>query len=142
MKKLFVDTNIVIDLLAKREPFYTEAAQLFSMADNKHIELSISALTIANTSYVLVKQMEAKKAKAILRKLSLLLKVLPLNDKILNLSLNDEKFTDFEDAIQNFTALENRQNIIITRNLCDYKQASLPIMTAQQSINSENKRIK
>jgi len=48
--------------LAKREPFNTEAAQLFSMADNKQIELSISALTIANTSYVLMKQMEAKKA--------------------------------------------------------------------------------
>jgi len=128
--------------LAKREPFNTEAAQLFSMADNKQIELSISALTIANTSYVLMKQMEAKKAKAILRKLSLLLKVLPLNDKILNLALNDERFIDFEDAIQIFTALEYRQDITITRNLRDLKQASFPIMTAQQFIHSEIKSIK
>jgi len=128
--------------LAKREPFNTEAAQLFSMADNKQIELSISALTIANTSYVLMKQMEAKKAKAILRKLSLLLKVLPLNDKILNLALNDERIIDFEDAIQIFTALEYRQDITITRNLRDLKQASFPIMTAQQFIHSEIKSIK
>ena len=112
------------------------------MADNKQIELSISALTIANTSYVLMKQMEAKKAKAILRKLSLLLKVLPLNDKILNLALNDERFIGFEDAIQIFTALEYRQDITITRNLRDLKQASFPIMTAQQFIHSEIKSIK
>ena len=49
MKKLFVDTNIVIDLLARREPFYVEAAELFSLADKRHVELSISSLTIAKT---------------------------------------------------------------------------------------------
>jgi predicted nucleic acid-binding protein len=56
MKKLFVDTNIVIDLLSRREPFFIEAEILFSLADKKQVELSVSSLTFANTSYLLLKQ--------------------------------------------------------------------------------------
>ncbi len=136
MKKLFVDTNIVIDLLSRREPFYEEAALLFSLADRKQIELAVSSLTIANTSYVLLKQMDSSKAKSILRKLSLILKILQLDDKIIGLALNDETFTDFEDGLQYFTAIENGQDLIITRNLKDFENSKLPTMTAKQFIES------
>lgn len=136
MKKVFVDTNIVIDLLSKREPFSEEAAMLFSMADKKLIELSVSSLTIANTSYALLRQLNSNKAKSVLRKLKLIVKVLPLDDKIIGLALNDETFLDFEDGLQNFTALENDQDLIITRNLKDFKHSILPVMTAKQFIDS------
>jgi predicted nucleic acid-binding protein len=136
MKKVFVDTNILIDLLARREPFFDEAAELFSLADKKIIELSISSLTIANTSYTLLRQMNAAQAKAVLRKLKLMLKILALDDKIIGLALNDESFPDFEDGLQYFTAIENRQDLIITRNLKDYKNSALPTMTAKQFIKS------
>lgn len=134
MKKVFVDTNIVIDLLARRQPFFEEAAELFSLADRKQVELSVSSLTIANTSYVLLKQMDSNKAKAVLRKLRLILKILPLDDKIIGLALNDEVFPDFEDGLQYFTAIEKRQELLITRNLKDFKNSKLPIMTARQFI--------
>lgn len=136
MKKLFVDTNIVIDLLARREPFYVEAAELFSLADKRHVELSISSLTIANTSYALLRQMDSNRAKLVLRKLRLILKVLPLDDKIVGLALNDESFSDFEDGLQYFTAIEYEQELIITRNLKDFKNSKLPTMTAKQFIES------
>jgi predicted nucleic acid-binding protein len=136
MKKVFVDTNILIDLLSRREPFFQEAAELFSLADNKIIELSVSSLTVANTSYTLLRQMNANKAKSILRKLKLIVKILSLDDKIIGLALNDDSFTDFEDGLQYFTALENRQDIIITRNLKDFKNSSLPTMTAKQFIET------
>lgn len=136
MKKLFIDTNILIDLLSRREPFFEEAAALFSMADKDQADLSVSSLTIANTSYVLLKQMNPGKAKSVLRKLRLILKVLPLNDKIIDLALNDDMFTDFEDGIQYFMALENQQDVIITRNLKDFKNSKLPAMTAKQFIES------
>ena len=84
MKKLFVDTNIVIDLLSRREPFFEETAELFSLADKKQVELAISSLTIANSSYVLLRQMDSNKAKSVLRKLRLILKILPL--EIINLN--------------------------------------------------------
>ena len=134
MKKLYVDTNIVIDLLSRREPYYDEAATLFSLADKNQVELSVSSLTIANTSYVLLRQMDSIKAKSILRKLRLIVKILPLDDKIVGLALNDETFSDFEDGLQYFTAIENGQETIITRNLKDFKNAKLPAITAKQFI--------
>jgi predicted nucleic acid-binding protein len=134
MKKLFVDTNIVIDLLSRREPFFEEAATLFSLADKKQVELAVSSLTIANIGYTLLRQMDSNKAKAILRKLRLIVKILPLDDKIIGLALNDESFLDFEDGLQYFTAIEYGQELIITRNLRDFKNSKLPIMTAKQFI--------
>lgn len=141
MKKLFIDTNIVIDLLSRREPFYDEAATLFSLADRKEIELTISSLSFANTSYVLFKQMDSTKAKLILGKLRLIVKILSLDDKIIGLALNDENFSDFEDGLQYFTALENGQDLIITRNLKDFRNSKLPVLTAKQFIETFNMAI-
>ncbi len=134
MKKLFIDTNIVIDLLSRRELYYEESAALFSLADRNIIKLSISSLTIANTSYVLSRQLKANQVKEILRKLRLVVNVLPLDDKIIGLALNDNTFADFEDGLQYYTAIESEQDMIITRNLKDYKTAQIPVMTARQFI--------
>lgn len=136
MKKIFVDTNIVIDLLSRRAPFFEAAAELFSLADKKQVALSVSSLTMANTSYALLRQMDANKAKSVLRKLRLMLKVLPLDDKIIGLALNDDNFSDFEDGLQYFTAIEEEQELIITRNLKDFKKSKLPTMTAKQFIET------
>ena len=136
MKKLFIDTNIVIDLLSRREPFYDESAELFSLADQKIIELSISSLTIANTHYTLLRQLDSNRAKEILRKLRLIVDILPLDDKIIDITLNDNSFNDFEDGLQHFTAIENNQDFIITRNLKDFKASKLPVMTAKQFLKT------
>jgi predicted nucleic acid-binding protein len=136
MRKLFIDTNIVIDLLSRRDTYFEEAAELFSLADKKQVELSVSSLSIANTSYILLRQMDANKAKSILRKLRLILRILPVDDKIIGLALNDETFPNFEDGLQYFTAIENEQELIITRNLKDFKGSKLPTMTAKQFIES------
>ena len=80
--------------------------------------------------------MDSNKAKLVLRKLRLILKILPLDDKIIGLALNDETFSDFEDGLQYFIAIENEQEMIITRNLKDFKNSKLPIMTAKQFIET------
>ena len=138
MKKLFIDTNIIIDLLSRREPFYDESADLFSLADKKIVELSISSLSIANTSYTLLRQTNSKNAKEILRKLRLIVNILPLDDKIIGVALNDNSFNDFEDGLQYFTAIEDNQDFIITRNLRDFKVSKLPVMTARQFLETFN----
>jgi predicted nucleic acid-binding protein len=134
MKNLLLDTKIVIDLLACREPFYAEAALLFSLADRQEIKLYVSALTFANTSYLLLRQKGSGEAKQILRKLRLLAEVLNLDEKVIDLALNDEDFKDFEDALQYFSANEYNLDVIITRNLKDFQKSSLPVMTAGQFI--------
>lgn len=129
MQKVFIDTNIIIDLLSKRKEFYKPASWLFTLSDNKEVILAISSLTFANTFYLLSKELDTEKVKEILRKFKLLVKVLPMDDKIIDLSLNSG-FKDFEDAIQYFTAIENKFEIIITRNLKDFKLSKIPVMTA------------
>jgi len=136
MKQLLIDTNIVIDLLSRRVPFYDEASTLFSLADRKLVELAVSSLTIANTSYVLLQQMTPDKAKSTLRKLRLIVNILPLDDKVVGLALNDETFSDFEDGLQYFTATEYDQDLIITRNLKDFKNSKIPVMTAKQFLET------
>lgn len=132
MSRLLIDTNIVIDVLAKRDKFYDEAADLFSRADNKELELTISALTFANTSYILSKLKSAKDAKEILRKFKVLVEILSLDDKIMELALSDDNFPDFEDGLQYYSAIENQIDIIITRNKKDFKNSKIPVLTAKE----------
>jgi predicted nucleic acid-binding protein len=136
MISLFLDTNIVIDLLAKREPFYKSAAELFSLADKMKIQLCVSALTFANTNYILLKELKPEEARLILRKLKLLVKVISLDDKIIGLSLNDSDFKDYEDAIQYYSALESEVSMIITRNLKDFQKSRIPVLTAEQYLQT------
>jgi len=116
-------------------PFYTEAAKLFSLADKKKTKLSISSLCIADVHYILSKQNPEIEVRNILRTFKVLVQVLPLDDKITDLALNSE-FRDFEDAIQYFTAIENDQDIIITRNQNDFKESKIPVMSAGEFIKS------
>jgi len=136
MKELFLDTNIILDLLANREPFYADAALLFSLADKKNVHLSVSALTFANTNYILLQSKKPDEAKQILRKLKLLVQVLSLDEKIVELALNDNDFKDYEDALQYYTALERGVDAIITRNLKDFRKAKIPVMSADQYLLS------
>lgn len=132
MKKLLIDTNVVIDLLAKREEFYSEAAALFSLADRKEVILTISSLTFANTNYVLSKLVSIKEAREILRKFKVLVEILSLDDRIIELALSDQKFPDFEDGLQYYSAIENSVDVIVTRNKKDFKQSKLPVLTAKE----------
>lgn len=132
MKSLLVDTNIIIDLLAKRDEFYPEAAQLFSLADKKEIKLKISSLSFANTNDILTRIKSAKEAREILRKFKVLVDILNLDDRIIELAISDEKFTDFEDGLQYYSAIENSVDIIITRNKKDFKKSRLPVLTAKE----------
>ena len=133
MEKLFVDTNIVLDLLAQRADFFQEAQELFTRADLNKVELTISALTFANTHYILSKHLKLEETRKILNKFKVLVKVAPVDDKIIELALASE-FKDFEDAIQYYSALESKAQIIITRNKKDFKHAKIPIMTAKEYI--------
>jgi len=129
MRKLLVDTNILLDLLGRRMPYFTEAAKLFTMAENKQVNISVSSLSIVNTHYILRKYKNEEKTRNIIRKLKLLVSELPVDKRITDFALNSA-FRDFEDAIQYYTALEGKQEMIITRSLIDFKESTLPVMTA------------
>ena len=131
--KIFVDTDVVFDLLAKREPFYNYAARLFTNADKQEVTICVSSLCFGNLNYILSKQKSVTEARKILSRFKVLVKVLPVDDKVIELALNSD-FVDFEDAIQYYCAIENGINILVTRNLKDFKQARIPVLTAEEFV--------
>jgi predicted nucleic acid-binding protein len=135
MEKVFADTDIVLDLLAEREPFYKGAAILFSMADNNEIKLHVSALSFANAQYVLRKKLADREARKTLQSFKVLVTVLPVHDKVIELALASN-FSDFEDAIQYYTAIENSMKILVTHNLKDFRPSKIPVMTAEGYLKS------
>lgn len=133
MEKVFVDTSIVMDLLEKRDAFFEEAQELFTLADKNEVRLYVSALTIANVHFLLFRHLKME-ARKVLAKFKVLVKVLPTTVKILDLALASNQ-KDFEDAIQYFTAIEHDMDLIITRNKKDFKKLNLPVLTAREFLN-------
>ena len=132
--RVFVDTNIIIDLLAKRQPFYVESQKIFSLSDTKQIELFISSLSLVNTHYILNDVMKIKDARLILGKFKVLVKSNALSDKIIELALNDTKFKNFEDGIQYYSALESQCQLILTRNLKNFKNSKISVLSPKEYI--------
>jgi predicted nucleic acid-binding protein len=135
VEKVFVDSDIVLDLLSARQPHYKFAAELFSLADQNSIKVYISSLTFANVNYILSKQLSPGQARKMLLTFKTIVNVLAVNDKIIELALLSN-FQDFEDAIQYNTAIENTITTLLTQNLKDYKKAEITILTAQQYLKA------
>lgn len=130
-RTVFVDTDIILDLLTRRDPFYTAAARLFTLVERGEIKACVSSLTFANLFYILRKELSAPKAIEVLKKLRQLVTVLAVDDKILLLAL-DGGFTDFEDAIQYQTALSKGIACLVTRNTRDYRKPVITVCTAEE----------
>ena len=130
MNKVFVDTEVILDLLARRIPHFHFSAVLFTFAEMKKLELYTTPLIIANTFYILRKQLGNDSAKNALRKLRILLHVIDSTESIIDKALNSD-FSDFEDAIQYYTALEYGIPVILTRNIRDYKKASIVLQESR-----------
>ena len=137
MIKLFIDSDIILDLFSNREPFYKYSAKLFSLIDQNKVEGYTSVLVIANLHFLLKKMHSNSFALLSLRKLKTILKILSVDERIIEQSLNSE-FNDFEDAIQYFAAVNNGINHIITRNTTDYKKSKIPVLTAEEFLKTWN----
>ncbi len=116
--------------------YYRETQELFTLSDKKQVKLYLSALTFADTLYILSQQLKMHHVRKILRKFKVLVDVLPVDDKIIELVLESD-FKDFEDAIQYDTAIENDIDIIVTRNLKEFKPAKITVLTAKQYVKSK-----
>lgn len=142
MIKLFVDTDIILDLLAEREPHYIHSAKLFTLIDQQKIAAFTSPLVFANLHYLLKNLTSNANALKNLRKLKTLISILPVDERVVEQSLNSD-FSDFEDAIQYFTAVNNGISTLVTRNISDYKKSKITVVTAEEFLavwQSESKK--
>lgn len=128
---VFLDTNVVLDFILKREGFAKEAAILFDLGEREKIELSLSSLSVNNIDYVVSKIASKKESREIIIKLLSLVAILPVKRSTIEKAAMSE-FKDFEDAIQNYCAKEAGLSHIITRNTKDYKKSDLSIQTPKE----------
>ena len=138
MTRLFLDTNIVVDLLEGREPFCYDAAQLFTMAHEKKVELLVSPMTFSTASFLLRKH-GSTGVRNLLSNLRQLVSVTISDERTVDDSIASQ-FKDFEDAMQYYTALNAKAEIIITRNGKDFTASILPVMTATEYLANRIKK--
>ena len=136
-KDIFIDTDIILDLLCKREPFYPYAAAVFTMGDKGILSLVTTPLVFANVFYILRKSLGIEKAKELLRKLRIMIGIVGMNDKVVDLALNSQ-FSDFKDGLQYFTAREQGIQHLLTRNIKDFKGFDLLIQTPEEYLKTIN----
>jgi len=134
MKNVFVDTNILVDLLADRVPFSKFAIEIFDSAEKKRIKLFTSSHSYATTYYLLKKHTDEKELREILYSLLDFIHLLPIDTSIIKKSLLSN-YKDFEDAIQIFAANSIADmDFIVTRNIKDFKDAGITVMPPHEVI--------
>ncbi|GGA80546.1 PIN domain-containing protein [Flavobacterium palustre] len=135
MTRLFLDTNVILDLLGERIPFFDSIAKIATLADMGKITLVASPLSFTTIDYVLNRFESSESVLNKLRKFKIICEVCEVDEKTIEKGLNSS-FKDFEDAVQYFTALQANCSIIITRNGKDFKNSTIPIMTAEEYLSS------
>jgi len=134
MKSIFIDTNILIDLLADRQPFSKFAIEIFNLAEKKQIKLFTSSHSYATTHYLLKKHIEEKELRELLFSLLDFIDIISIDLSIIKQSLLS-KHRDFEDAIQIFAANSiTGIDFIVTRNLKDFKDAGINVLPPDEII--------
>jgi predicted nucleic acid-binding protein len=132
MKKIFIDTNILVDLIADRKPFSKYAIEIFNNAEQKKVNLFTSSHSIATTHYLLKKYLDEKNLREVLFNLFDYLTVIPIDTDILKKGLRS-KHKDFEDAVQIVCASSvEKIDCIVTRNIKDFKDSEIPVLTPDE----------
>jgi len=137
MDKIFVDTDIIIDLLTERKPFYDQAAELFSLARKGKFECCTSAVSIANIFYILSRFDNKNFARRNVMKLRRVVSVCKVDEDVVDVALASNH-KDFEDALQYYAALESGLNCIITRNKKDFPKSDIPVWSAGEYLRQRN----
>ncbi len=126
IQKAFLDTNVIIDLMVNREPFAREAQEIFLLKDSFDYEVMISALTVANLAYIIDRL--NKRPHGAIGKLLPLVQVVDLTSASIEETVVSV-FKDFEDGLQHSLALAVGADVIVTRNVKDFKPSLIPVRT-------------
>ena len=131
MKKLYLDSDVLLDLLLDREPFSDDIATLIEESINSEIKLCTSPISITNIHYIIGRIENKSKADLKTKKILEIVRLENIGQTTIDRASNS-KFKDFEDSVQNFCAVESGHEIIITRNTKDYKESELSILTPRE----------
>lgn len=134
MRKIFLDTNVVIDFLGERPAYFQNAAQIVCHAEMGDLELQCSSLTYSNAAYILRHGFTFEEIKTKLTLFSELCKITPVSEETVRLALASN-YRDLEDAMQYFSAKAALADCIVTRNIKDFTDHDIPVITPEEAID-------
>ena len=132
--KLLINTNVVLDVLLRREPFFRTAAEVLSLTQRDEVREYVSASAITDIYYIANKQMKDRDAvRDLLKRLLMIVSVAAVSEREIQNALN-LAWGDFEDSVQYSVALLNEMDGIVTRNPSDYQEANMRIWLPEQAL--------
>lgn len=135
--KVLIDTNVLIDFMAKRQPYYHEAEKILLMCSEGELDGFVAAHSITNAFYILWKYSPTE-IRQILTEMCNILTVVGIDKERLIKSLSNLKFDDIEDCLQSVCANECNADYIITRNINDFEFSYIKPITPTEFLQSVN----
>ena len=130
--KLLIDTNVLLDVLLKREPFYEASADVLKLTQRDDVREYISASAVTDIYYIAHRQLKDKAAvKELLKRLLMVVSVAAVSEREI-VSALELVWSDFEDSVQYSVALLNKMDGLVTRNPADYADADIAIWEPKQ----------
>ena len=132
--RVFIDTNVFLDLLWKRKGFLEDSLRVFDLAVDGKYELLISDLSIANIKYITRKDFTVERFYEVISVFRPLFTIVPVGETAVDKALA-MKADDFEDALQYFSAVQAQADFLLTRNIKDYAFATMQVLTPSGFLN-------
>ncbi len=134
MKKVFLDSDVLLDLTLNRPDFVLPVLNIVDLIQNGKLKATTSSVVFVNVQYFLNKYNRPNKI-SLLQHLRSILSIISVDENVIDKALSSG-MVDFEDAIQYYAAMSAGVDFIITRNIKDYKQANIPVLTAEQFLRT------
>lgn len=131
---ILFDTNIILDILEKRQPFYEASKSVLEKCISNDIRGCIALHSVSNIYYILRKRFSAADRRNLLLELLDLLQVTGADHKHVKNALQRESFSDFEDCLQDECAKQIRADYIVTRNITDFSTSDIPAVTPEDML--------
>lgn len=125
---ILVDTNVILDILLKREPYAAAARIIMTKCADREITGYLAAHTIPNIFYILRKAYSLEERRHFIKNLCGIFHISDLNTEKILSALENEGFSDFEDALQEECAVETMADYIVTRNPGDYAKSRVNVI--------------
>ncbi len=126
--KIFIDTNVLLDVLAEREPFYDDSAAIWTLAEVGKVGGCVSVLSFSNIYYIVRRLRDKRAAARAMRLLRDSFTPVPCDAQVLHQAI-DADMKDFEDAIQYFSALRAGVECLVSRNPSHFPRSGLAVLT-------------
>ena len=133
--RVLIDTNIILDALTGRQPYFENADKIIKLCADKKLDGYLAAHSISNIFYILRKDLSVDDRRAVLINLCDILTVESVDSVKVLSALKNSKFDDLEDCLQNECATAVKADYIVTRNIKDFKDATVAAILPEQLLS-------